>query len=191
MGVGKISIEEFIFGLSVTGITATSFETVFHKKLIPFQKTKLIVITTCYSLAMLFFFAANYFFAINSIFTCSIIFTILALIVLLIRRDLIKQALFSAFFIVSITIINYLVLSVFSPLYWQKYWLLYNTPIGIMIFGKIPWTEILWYSTFGLICGVFYEFALGLKRENVKSNEEIKAVNPFEIIRSEIKKNLK
>lgn len=181
MGIGKVSIEEFIFGLSITGATTTCYEVFFKQKLVQKFNTKF-VLSTLYSLAFLFiFFIFNIYFNLNTIFTCSIGYLTVLLLTLITRKDLAKPAIFSSLFITTLTIINYLLVSLLSPLYWQKYWLLYNTPLRTMIFGKIPWTEILWYSTFGLICGVFYEFALGLKRENIKPHEEVKAINPFKL----------
>lgn len=188
MGVGKVSIEEFILGLSITGIASSCFEVIFRKKLVKKLDTKLILSLSLYLSGMMlfFYFCSNT--QINSIFICSIGFIISAVVALLLRKDLIIPTFFSSFFITFVSVIVYTALYLYSPHFWQNYWLLYSTGLGFMIFNIIPWTEILWYISFGLIAGVYFEFTLGIQRENTAKREKLIPINPFKIIANGLKK---
>lgn len=190
LGIGKVSIEDIILGASIIGMSSTCCETILKKKLVKKFNTKLILSLSYYLAGLFIFFYFNKEFDINSIFTCSFGFLFFTIFVLLSRKDLIVPSILSSLFITIYTIIVYLALSIYSPLFWQKYWLLYNSPLKMMIFGRIPWTEILWYLSLGLIVGSYYEFTLGLQREKIEKNEEIASINPFKLIASELKKNL-
>jgi hypothetical protein len=54
--------------------------------------------------------------------------------------------------------------------------LLYQTDLGILLFNRVPLTEMIWFFSWGLAIGPFYEFAMGyvLVKTNEKKSRSVK-----------------
>jgi hypothetical protein len=99
---------------------------------------------------------------LNSIFSSSIGFVLTALVIVWVRRDLVLPALTSGL-ISGVALAGVeAVLSFIVPLYLSRYWLLFNTPWGILLLDRVPLTEALWGAAFGLITGVVFDAFEGL-----------------------------
>lgn len=109
-------------------------------------------------------------FHINSIFASAVGFLGAGAITLLVRRDLWSSAIVSGLLCGIALAGAELILSFIVPLYLTRYWLLYHTPAGILIFGRVPLTEAMWGATFGFAIGPLYDAFEGyvLKGDHVR-----------------------
>ncbi len=163
VGVAKISPEDFVFGFAITAIGLIAYpvltRTAFCKSAFP-SRMKVFGCFVIFALTSLIIF--NIVLKINSIFVSSANFLILAVIIILMRRDLLKPALVSAALVTVFILVIYIGLFDFlSPEFWDKYWLLANTRSGLTILGNVPITEIIWYFTWTLLASTLYPFVTG------------------------------
>lgn len=170
LGNSKISLEDFLFGFAITGISACIYDVFFKKKSVKDGKNhkKLFVIYFAFGFAMLIVFTNI--FKINSILVTSILFLIISSFIVVQRRDLLGTMIISGILMIIIIIPIYTIfLDFWFPHQWEKYWLLSNTVLGIKILGEIPLTELLWYFSWGCLAGIAYEFTLGYKKITIRN----------------------
>jgi hypothetical protein len=158
------SIEDFLFGFFIGGISSVFYEELFGKR---FSNRH----TRSHHWALLFiiFFGISelvlnllfYYFRVNSIYSSFVAFAMFAFGVIYFRRDLITDAIISGLLCGLVLLGSYLVLLNVYPGLFIKMWYLNNLS-GIFI-GKIPIEEILWAFSWGMIAGPMYEFYAGLK----------------------------
>lgn len=168
LGNSRVSIEEFLFGFAIAGISSSIYDFISKSKLVKKLNTKIIASTIFFLIGLTSLILFNNILKINSIFVSSLSFLIISIIIIIIRKDLLKPTLVSAILPTLLMIFLYFILFNIVPNYWQKYWLLYNTKTGLIILNTIPLTEILWYLCFGSLAGVGYDFMFGLKKEKLK-----------------------
>jgi hypothetical protein len=60
-------------------------------------------------------------------------------------------------------------------------WLLYKKSLGITILGYVPLTEVLWYTAWGSLLGVLYEFATGRSMLRLVHNRRDKAAGSLQL----------
>lgn len=162
---GYTIIEDFLFGFTIVGISATIYDVIFKYKNIKKERNKLIESILLFSLSFLFLLLLNNIYKINSIIVSSILFIICSLIIIAVRKDLLKQSFISGLLLVLFILpIYFILLNYFSPQYLEKHWLLYHSSLGITILGQIPLTEIIWYFSWGCLGGILYEFTRGEKK---------------------------
>ena len=80
------------------------------------------------------------------------------------RRDLLVASICSAAMMGLIAICGYslgLNFLVPEPSTISHIWLLYNKPLGVIILGYVPLTEVAWYIAWGSLLGILYEFTTG------------------------------
>ena len=98
---------------------------------------------------------------INSIYVSSFGFLLMALVMLILRHDLILDALFSGLLLSLVAFIFY---SVFFTLIFpgiiERWWMLSNIS-GIQI-SHTPLEELMWFFGWGMVAGPAYEFVRGL-----------------------------
>jgi hypothetical protein len=98
---------------------------------------------------------------INSIFSSMLGFALTAVLVCGLRPDLAPAALVSGV-VSSLTLVSVeIVCSFVAPEFISRYWLLYHTPFGILIAGRVPLTEALWGAAFGIAVGPLYDACTG------------------------------
>ena len=164
IGVGRISIEEFIAGFAISIITILSYAVVTgstYKKSLPAQKPYLYVFSV---VTLLSFITLNLWLGVNSILVSYIIFWSLSGLIIYQRKDFIRVAIVSAVFVTSLaTILYILFVGAFSPSFWDKYWLLAGSRWDLRIFSFMPITEILWFATWAFLGPIAFLFIEGLK----------------------------
>lgn len=163
LGKAMVSIEDFIVGFFIIGISMSIYSFVFNKQEIEYVKSRKRYFYSMFiigALAMMILPSFGY----NSMIVSPIMFLLCTLIILMIRKDLIKKALYSGVLLLMVALPIYAILFlIISPNYWNNYWLLSNTEYNIAVFGKIPIIEIIWYFSWGSFGGVCYNFYSGTK----------------------------
>jgi hypothetical protein len=100
---------------------------------------------------------------VNSIFSSSIGFVVIAVAIVVMRRDLWPSVVISGLLCGIALAGAEGMLSFIVPLYLSRYWLLYNTSSGILIFNRVPLTEAIWGAAFGMAIGPLYDAYEGHK----------------------------
>jgi hypothetical protein len=160
-GIARPSPEDVLFGFAVTGVAFAAHKTAFRRGMAPGAPRRYPVAAGL-GLAGLAALVAGTAAGMNSIFVSSAAFVACAAAMATLRRDLIRPAFESAALLVGAMLPVYLLLfDVVSPDYWDRYWLLRHTSWGILVLGNIPVTEILWYTSWGALAGIAYEFTTG------------------------------
>lgn len=169
-------IEDILFGFSIGGIAAFSYESLFVRGLCYCNEKKekrewfLLVFFGVVGASLLIF---NNVLAINSIFASSFAFLAIAAVMLWMRPDLIPNALGSAILVAGTMFIIYFLGQELFPtahVWMTRIWKLYGTPQGIIIFKHIPLTEMLWGLSWGLVWGPMYEFLVGARVMRLRRN---------------------
>ena len=170
-GIG--GVEDLIFGFAIGGIGAFAYESLFVRGICS-CKTKrgkewfFLVFAAILGASMLIL---NNYLKVNSIYASSIGMIVVASIMLYFRRDLMIHAVGSAILVTGVMFTIYFLGQTFFPtahLWMTKIWKLYGTPEGIIIFKHIPWTEMLWGFSWGLVWGPMYEFMVGARSITLK-----------------------
>lgn len=165
VGVAKISLEDFLFGFAITGLSAIVYACVCKRRLAPgtfASRHKLFGLFFVIGLGCMVVF--NVLLGINSIVVSSLAFVLAAAVICLLRPDLLRPALYSAGIITLGLIAIYFVLFVVMfPDYWATYWLLAHTSLGLTILGGIPVTELAWYFSWALLASISLPFVNGKK----------------------------
>jgi hypothetical protein len=161
-----VLIEDLIFGFTIGGIGSIIYEVIFRKHL---DKTKkpinykigiLIIFIICAVIAFLLFKLG-----INSIYASSIGFIIGAVLMLIQRKDLLLDSLFSGLLVMALMFISYFILGkiiINSEDMVEYGWFLYDSGLGFQVLG-IPFTEMIWGLSWGFVAGPLYEFVRKLK----------------------------
>src|SRR5260221_2677715 len=110
---------------------------------------------------------------INSIFSSSLGFVFTAVLMIVIRHDLFISLVVSGL-ISGLTIAGAEgILSFVVPLYLSRYWYLYHAQYGMLIFNRVPATELMWGIAFGMVIGPIFDFYKG---QTFVATSESKAV---------------
>ena len=158
----KIGFEDFLFAFCIGGIAGVLYEEIFRKKTIRKQPHRNFSIIIWFAIiGLLWMLIGNLILGINSIYVSASGFILAGIIILILRKDLIKDAFFSAILLGTLALFFYLVFTNIFPGIIQKWWLLHNIS-GIIILGA-PIEEIMWFFGWGLFAGPAYEFVLGSK----------------------------
>lgn len=160
-GVATISVEDFLFGFTIAALSYTVFayadKQVFSEIRYRQYKHLYAIFFVTGVVSMLIF---SVFLQMNSIFVSSSVFIVCTGIIAMLRRDLVRPALFSVALLLPLLVFIYIILfDGFAPLFWEKYWLLSGW--GIMLLGNIPVTEIIWYVSWIALASISYPFASG------------------------------
>lgn len=170
IGVEPFSIDDFLCGFAVGGISTGIYDFLFKKRNVPGVKNykKMCVFLLLFGLGSLILFTNIL--GYLSILVSISAFLVSALVMYYFRRDLIKPSIITAITITLIMIPIYVILfDVIFVDFWDKYWLLNNTPYGIKVLGNVPLTELVWYFAVGLFLGGAYEFYKGNKKEDIRA----------------------
>lgn len=170
-GVG--GVEDLIFGFAIGGIAAFGYESLFVKKFCLCRPKKgrewfLLIFAAIVGASML---VLNNLLGLNSVYASSIGMIIAASIMLYFRRDLIIHAVGSAVLVMLTMFAIYYLGQTFFPnahFWMERIWKLSGTPQGVVIFRHIPWTEMLWGFSWGLVWGPMYEFLIGARAIKIK-----------------------
>ncbi|MBI5155808.1 hypothetical protein HZA45_00885 [Candidatus Peregrinibacteria bacterium] len=168
-GIASISPEDFIVGFAITGIAMTAYDIVMHTTdragERPRQRAFLMLFLG--GLFSLLIFGTGM--KLNSCIVSEAAFIGAALIMCILRPDLLKVSLLSGVLLGILGFILYFFLfSWLAPEFWQTYWLLAGTRLGITIAG-VPVTEIAWYASWGMLAGIAHNFAAGKKKKPLRN----------------------
>lgn len=162
-------VEDLLFGFSIGGIAAFSYESLFVRGICKCEEKKLkrewflLVFFVVVGASMIIL---NNLLGLNSIFASSLGMLVVAAIMLYLRPDLITNAIGSAFLVAGIMFVVYFLGQEIFPgghLWVTRIWKLYDRPTGIIIFKHIPLTEMLWGLSWGFVWGPMYEFLVGAR----------------------------
>ena len=160
-----MSIEDILFAFTTTGISVTIFDALFTERQIKSTKSRNTLTYIFIPTIILSFFFLNNYLGINSMFMWAIPMIFLAIVIVIIRNDLLIPSLISAVLSMLIAIPIYILLfNYISPEYWDKYWYLKGTKYETSILGNVPLMELLWYFSWGSFSGVMYDFTRGTKK---------------------------
>ncbi len=164
-----VAIEDMLFGFTVAGLGSVLFEYVFKKRdYKKFKKISRWQISTLLLTGALIVIILTNIYGMNSIYSSMIAFMVIAIIMLIQRRDLYLNSLANGLLGAFLAFITYQVVFVLiNPEIIDKWWLVENLS-GILIFD-VPIEEMGWGFAWGLLIGPFYEFTFGLKQTDVKS----------------------
>ncbi|MGH2687366.1 MAG: lycopene cyclase domain-containing protein, partial [Actinomycetota bacterium] len=160
--LGWPSPEDVLFGFTVAGVGFAANKVAFRRHLVEgaprrYPHTAGLALAGLAALVV-----GTNLLGINSILVSSGAFVAAALVMAAVRRDLLRPALEAGALLVATVLPIYLVLfDVLAPRYWDRYWLLHGTALGVTVLGQIPVTEILWYTAWGAFAGIAYEFTTG------------------------------
>lgn len=164
-----MSIEDVLFAFTTTGISVTIFDALFTEKQVQTEKSRTALSSIFIPFIILSFFFLHNYLGINSMFMWAIPMIFLAIVVVIIRNDLLIPSILSAILSMLIAIPIYIILfNYISTDYWDKYWYLNGTAYDTSILGNVPLMELLWYFSWGCFSGVMYDFARGTKKVHNK-----------------------
>jgi hypothetical protein len=164
--VGNPVLEDVIYGAGISA-TASWIYKVVARRTSTMHKggrthyREFGAIVVLYIVAMMIF---EVLLGINSILVSIGVYVIAAAYIILRRHDLWAASLGSALLMGVVAITGYGVGMNFlvpEPSTLSHLWLLYRKPLGITILGYVPLTEVMWYTAWGLLLGILYEFATG------------------------------
>lgn len=170
-------VEDMLFGFSIGGIGAFSYETLFVRGICKCEEKKLKkewFLFVFFAIVGGSMIVLNNLLGINSIFASSIGMVVVAALMLFLRPDLIANALGSAFLVAGTMFVIYFLGQELFPeghSWMERIWKLSGKPEGIIIFKHIPVTEMLWGFSWGLVWGPMYEFLVGAREISLKIGE--------------------
>jgi len=158
---GFYSLEDFIYGFLIVGISLSIYNTLL--KLAPKDSCKK-QRTLSYLLVLLIlgsFYLLSTVYHYNSTLVISLAMFFAALFMIILRRDLWKKALFSGLAVLSILLFIHVILfDLLLPGWWHRYWLLADSGYAYYILG-IPWIEYVWYFSIGFFMSIISDFSHG------------------------------
>lgn len=172
MGGSLPSLEDFLFGFFIGGISSVIYE-YFSNKKVKIKKSKKEIIERrnlrFFTLGILLasvFFVSFFILKLNS-FTSTIIAFILPILIIYQKRpDLIKDSLASGILVLIMSIVSYYVLNLITPGFFNEFWLFEN--IGKTVILGIPLEEHIFYLLMGMCGGPLYKYWKEGKLINMK-----------------------
>lgn len=170
-------LEDVLFGFAIGGIAAVAYEAIFINRICLCERKKLkkewflLVFAVILGVTMI---GLNNLLGINSIYASSLGMIVAGVIMLYFRRDLILNALGSGILVALIMFTIYIIPQIlFSGVHqWMaQIWKLYGTRQGILLFGHVPLTEMLWGLSWGFVWGPIYEFITGARTLRLKKQK--------------------
>ncbi|MBN2016123.1 hypothetical protein JW766_04800 [Candidatus Dojkabacteria bacterium] len=160
-------LEDLMFGFAAGSFGSVFYTVLFKERLIRSENQRYWIIPTVLISQSLSFLVFTHWFNINSIYASSIGWALPTIVIIIIRKDLIKEVIISAILGGLILIIGEAVfLVIFAHEYLEKYFrLIGEVPVLIDVF---PITEFIWGMSFGALISPLYEFLTG--KRLVKAN---------------------
>ena len=165
------SLEDFIFAFAFAGISAVIYEIIFKRKQAALEIYKVMAKQKKNWLALLIFFGGivfmifSFFYfllGVNTVISLIVAFLMAGLYIIMQRRDLLVNAIFSGLLMSLLFFLFYM--TFFLRLYpdiVNRWWNLTELS-GNLIFG-LPVEEVAWAFAFGFMFGPLYEFILNFK----------------------------
>ncbi len=163
-GVGIVGIEDYIIGFAMFGVGGYIHSS-FTKKEIDFDRKTpaknrdffCLWLIGCASLTIFSFVLK-----IHSGYVTFLTFMALSIYIWIQRPDLIYLSIVSGAATLAITLVIYYInFQILFPHFWATYGMLDAPILGFKIFG-IPLSEILWHSSWAMLCSMFRGFRNGV-----------------------------
>ena len=171
-GESNFSVEDFLFGFFIGGISAVIYEHLFNKRIkiknvkkLKDKKRNISLLIILFLMAAIFL-VSFFILGNNSLKSTIAAFVIPTLIIYKKRPDLIKNSLVSGVLILALSIVGYNILNLITPGFFDQFWLFEN--IGRKIFLGIPLEEYVFYLLLGMFVGPLYEYWKEGKLINIK-----------------------
>ncbi len=155
----RIGFEDFIIGFCIGGVASIIYEEIYSRHLSRrnsnssgYNQTFIFLLGFA-----VFYLALFYIFLINSFYSSVVTYLIFTAYILLKRKDLIRDSLFSGLWMLVIGIGIYFLLFFVYPGYIQRFWLLPKHWYSTLFFG-VPLGEYVWYFLTGAYIGPLYAF---------------------------------
>lgn len=155
-----IGVEDLLFGFFIGGIAGVIYEEIFQMKydsrpVLGHHRWVIGIV----AFEGLLIKIGSTLFHVNSIYASILGFLIIGSAMLVIRKDLIRDALFSGFLVGILTFFLYLIFLAIFPGIIKKWWILTNIS-GVLVLG-VPLEELFWAFGWGFVAGPMYEFISG------------------------------
>jgi len=174
LGQTTICPEDFLFGFTVTGLAVALYEFVFTKSVAKSAKKRKKFFSRLFLSGIAAMMVFSIVLHVNSIVVSCCCFLVFTAVMVYKRPDLLTQALLSGLLLLCIVLPVYAILfDLINPVYWDKYWLLSKTRLGVTILGHIPVTELCWYFSWGCMAGISHNFASGNVSVSSKAETQI------------------
>lgn len=162
LGIATISVEDVLFGFAITGIAVSIYDVAFKRENVREFRARKRLFLVFFGIGAVSVLVFNNWLGFNSYLVSSFTCIILSMVMVAIRKDLLAPAVVSGALCVAVFIPIYVILlNWLSPAYFDNYFLLHNTRLGITVLGNVAVTEIIWYFAWGCLAGVLYDFASG------------------------------
>lgn len=169
LGNAVISIEDFLVGFVIIGVSMSIYNFVFRKNEVEVTAPRKATFYILFAIGFVAMVALPPL-GLNSMLVSPASFVCCTIYIIWQRPDLLKKAIWSGILFLGITFPIYIILfELIAPDYWKKYWILAETELGIRCYGSIPWIEIIWYFTWGSFGGICYDFYSGTKPVPMKT----------------------
>lgn len=168
-----IGLEDLLFAFTIGGIATVMYEVFFNKKNIKgnfssYPKWPVTVAT----LGIIWIIVGNVLLNFNSIYVSVLGFLLAGSVIILLRRDLLNNALVSGLLVAILMFVFYLIFNTVFDDIIQRWWLLKNLS-GILLFG-VPLEELMWGFGFGFAAGPTYKFIYGLEfKKSIKADSNL------------------
>jgi len=149
-------IEDLLFAFFVGGIGAVIYEELFVKRIRKGKTEHSKTIISLGIIGLIIIFLATFFLKMNSIYSTSIVMLFIGIIIIMKRRDLLKNALINGILISLLMFVFYTIYTQIFPTIIQDWWKLSNLS-GVIIY-RAPLEEILWGFSWGFLINPLYEF---------------------------------
>jgi hypothetical protein len=172
--LGSTFIEDLIYGAGIAATSSVVYKFITRRadvELSP-HRTRymdLAGMLLLYVIAMLVFEMAL---GVNSILVAIGTYVVVTAYMLTRRRDLWLASLLSAVMMGIIALCGYgigLNFFVTEPSTLAHIWLLYDKPLGVRVLGYVPLTEVIWYTAWGSVLGILYEYVTGSRLVPLRS----------------------
>lgn len=155
-----LGIESSLCGFLIGGIASVLYESFFRRRQ-SFSKPRHVLILVILSMCAFMPILLNQL-GINSVWASIISFVVASSTMVIIDKDLIKDAFWSGILFLIIMIIIYSLWFFIYPEALQKFWLIDN--LSGMTIWRIPIEELLWFFSAGISLGILYEFWGNVKK---------------------------
>lgn len=164
-------IEDLLFGFAIGGIAGALYLTVFHERLRRKGHPHRWVIPAIIVSELLAVVVLFHGLGLNSIYATAIGFLAPATIIVIIRRDLLIETLFSGALFGCLLGLAEMAALRFAPTYLQHYYLLFGH--APLVLGIAPLTEFMWGAAFAALVGPVLDFDYGLAPRPIHNNSKV------------------
>lgn len=159
-------IESFLFGFLVGGIASVVYEFFQHEKVVPLSNAELKKHFLAYALVVGAFLTLELIFPTKSIYNLMFSFVLGATYISVVRRDLMRQIIFSGALLSVVYFLLFLLVNALFPDFVHTVYSLENF-LGIMVLG-VPVEEIMFAFSVGACWSTLYEFINGYRTQLIK-----------------------